>query len=209
MSAQDPGIGPERAERDRLLAAMRELAATHGPRGVTAAEVCDRSGATSGAFIAHFSDVDELFAAVVEQELAALVAAVEHAALTAEGPWEEKVRAALGAFFGTLDADPSTAWLCVVEPMGADRRLSAARTAASERIAAQLRPPDDAAITEGGPPVAAAPMLVGGLWELAYQQLTGHGATASLVDLVGPATFLVLAPHVGAASARAYAEDRA
>jgi AcrR family transcriptional regulator len=198
------GDVPEGA-RARLLDAMRDLAAADGPARVDPAVLCARADVPSAVFARLFAGTDDLFAAVVARELERLVDEVV-AAAGAAGAWPAGAAAAIRTFFAALDRDPRTAWLCVVETSGTDPRLRAARATASARIGALLRPP---AGEDDDVPAGADAMLVGGLWELAYQRLAGRGPDVSMTDLAAPAVHMVLAPHVGAAAARALAEGRA
>ncbi|MES1193364.1 MAG: TetR family transcriptional regulator [Solirubrobacterales bacterium] len=185
-------LAEPRAYRERLIAAMTVLAADHGRHGVTVERVCEHAAVSKVTFYEFFSDLDDCFAVAVEEAHEALWSNVERGIESVPaGDWALALSAAVMAFLTTLEAHPTTAWLCVVEPMNGVPRAVAARRQLVARLA-ELIPVDvDAA------PLPTAPGSVGALWELVLQHLTGQGETRELTELAGSSIFLVLAPYVG------------
>jgi AcrR family transcriptional regulator len=61
------------ATRRRILDAAREVFAERGVIGGTVEDICERAGFTRGAFYSNFTDKDDVLAALVEREHAALL----------------------------------------------------------------------------------------------------------------------------------------
>jgi AcrR family transcriptional regulator len=193
-------LAEPRAYRERLIASMTVLAADRGRHGLTVERVCEHAGVSKATFYDSFSDVDDCFATAVEEAHEALWADVERGVESvAPGDWALALSAAITALLATLEAHPTLAWLCVVEPMNGVPRALAARRQLIARLAELIPADADTA------PTPTAPGSVGALWELVLQHLTGQGETRRLTDLAGSSIFLVLAPYVGRRAAMRHA----
>jgi AcrR family transcriptional regulator len=188
------------AQRERLIASMTVLAAERGRHGLTVERVCEHAGMSKTTFYEGFDDIDDCFATAVEEAHEALWADVERGVESvAPGDWALALSAAITAFLATLEAHPTAAWLCVVEPLNGVPRALAARRQLVARLAELIPVDADTA------PMPTAPGSVGALWELVLQHLTGQGETRRLTDLAGSSIFLVLAPYVGRRAAMQHA----
>jgi AcrR family transcriptional regulator len=195
-------LAEPRAQRERLIASMTVLAADRGRHGLTVERVCEHAGVSKVTFYDSFSDIDDCFATAVEAAHEALWADVERGIESvAPGDWALALSAAITAFLATLEAHPTAAWLCVVEPMNGVPRALAARRQLVARLAELI--PADADTSPALTPTA--PGSVGALWELVLQHLTGQGETRRLTELAGSSIFLVLAPYVGRREAMQHA----
>ena len=96
-----------RAERRRrLLAAGREAWGRSGPADVTVRGVSAAAGLQPRYFYEHFAGREELIAAVADEVRAELFTLLVESSLAVDGGLEERLRAALTAFFGAIAADP-------------------------------------------------------------------------------------------------------
>ncbi len=159
------GLTPEQVEssqRERVLAAMRELVATHGYRDVSVAAVLRHAGVSRKTFYELYAGKEECFVAVYEGEMERLLAPVMQAFEGSE-PWVDRLRTALGVLLGALAGDPSAARICFVEvlaagPLALERRghalaaldpLFAPHDGADERDADGAQTPRSRAVTAG------------------------------------------------------------
>lgn len=126
------GLTPEQvasSQRERVLAAMRDLVAAHGYRDVAVAAVLRHAGVSRKTFYELYSGKEECFVAVYEDEMERLLAPVLRA-FEGEEPWVDRLRTALGVLLGSLADDPSAARICFVEslaagPLALERRAHA------------------------------------------------------------------------------------
>lgn len=149
MSAATASKGE--TKRDRVLDAARNLFLRNGLRGTTMEAIAREAGIAKPTLYAHFPDKDAVFVAIVEQMLAAKLAAFE-AGLESDGPVEIRIGAALAAEFAvvaaTVAGSPHTD-----ELFAAHRQGAALFRQSDERVAARL----GAELAEAG--VADAPAL--------------------------------------------------
>src|SRR6476661_7366266 len=92
------GLTPEQvasSQRERVLAAMRELVAGRGYQAVPVTEVIRHAGVSRKTFYELYSGKEECFVAVYEREIERLL---EPALRAFEGdePWVDRLRTALG-----------------------------------------------------------------------------------------------------------------
>jgi AcrR family transcriptional regulator len=126
------GLTPEQvasSQRERVLAAMRDLVAASGYRDVAVAAVLRHAGVSRKTFYELYSGKEECFVAVYGDEMERLLAPVLRA-FEGEEPWIDRLRTALGVLLGALADDPSAARICFVEvlsagPLALERRSHA------------------------------------------------------------------------------------
>ena len=175
------------AKREQILEAARNLFLRNGLRGTTMEAIAREARIAKPTLYAHFPDKDAVFLAIVEQLLAAKVAAFE-AGLAEDGPIEARIGTALAAEFAviaaTLAGSPHAAELFAAHRQGAEMfRLS------DERVATRLQ----AELAEAG--VADAQALARLLLDASFglaQKAIGRadlGADIRLLAtrLIGPA----------------------
>ena len=123
------GLTPEQvasSQRERVLAAMRELVAGRGYQAVAVTEVIRHAGVSRKTFYELWSGKEECFAAVYEREMERLLAPTLQA-FEGDEPWADRLRTALGVLLGALAADADAARICFVEvltagPLALERR---------------------------------------------------------------------------------------
>ncbi len=199
--ARDRGVTGLAAhqQRGRLAAAMTVLAAEQGWQNVTVEMVCERATISKSTFYALFADREDCFVLAVQRSVGWIVEGVASAVAVAGDDWPARVGAALSAFYLNLDADRLRAWVIVVETVSGSDRARDVRRVALEQL---VRLIDDG---HGDlPPTGTA--AVGAVVELAYRHLTGPDAESSMLSLVAPAAYLVLAPRLGRRTALTEAE---
>jgi AcrR family transcriptional regulator len=126
------GLTPEEvasSQRERVLAAMRDLVAARGYRDVAVAAVLRHAGVSRKTFYELYSGKEECFVAVYADEMERLLAPVLRA-FEGEEPWVDRLRTALGVLLGALADDPGAARICFVEvlsagPLALERRSQA------------------------------------------------------------------------------------
>ncbi|MBE1534591.1 TetR/AcrR family transcriptional regulator [Actinomadura algeriensis] len=106
------------SQRERLVAAMAELAAEKGYTAVTVADVLKRAKVSRLTFYQHFSDKADCFAAAYDTATEALLHRVTGTLREETGRWESIERAA-GAYLDALAAEPVLARLFLVEAYAA------------------------------------------------------------------------------------------
>jgi AcrR family transcriptional regulator len=159
QTTPDRTPNPERTARTRaaLLAAARERFARDGYAAVSTPDICAAAGLTRGALYHHFADKLALFAAVVEAEQAALMAAIEAAATAAAAPFDQLV-AGGDAFLAAMEDTGRQRLLlldgpAVLPPESTARIEAAGRASLAGALraaiaAGQMRPHDSEAMAD-------------------------------------------------------------
>jgi AcrR family transcriptional regulator len=194
----------EEMQRRRLLLAMSEVLAEYGYEDASIGRVCKRAGVSRRTFYEIFHDRDECL-------LGAFDAAVERIAepvlleWEGSGSWRERIRGALSALLGQLDAEPAAARVCVVEtlkggPSVLERRarILTVLVDAVERGREEAKPGSE-------PPPLAGHGVVGGALSVLHTRLLeapSDGSQAPLSDLTGALMAMIVHPYLGAATAR-------
>jgi AcrR family transcriptional regulator len=191
------------SQRDRLVAAMGELAAELGWAAVGVHHVCQRAGVSRRTFYDIYVDREGCLADTHQEALGRLTEHVEAAVRDAGSAWEDRAVAATQALLGAWEADRVLAHLCLISSVSAGAEPRALRHAAIERLARLLT---------GAPEVAVLGELtltsaIGGVWDLALRTL-GEEPDASIDALGGVAIYLMLSPFVGRRQAAARAAGR-
>jgi AcrR family transcriptional regulator len=172
------GLTPEQvadSQRERMLAAMRELVAGRGYQDVPVTEVIRHAGVSRKTFYELYSGKEECFVAVYEREMERLLAPALQAFEGAE-PWADRLRTALGVLLGALAADGDGTRICFVEALTAGPLALERRNAAVARLDPLFAPPDAIASR------AATAGAVGYLSELLHREIAA-GRTAELPAL--------------------------
>jgi AcrR family transcriptional regulator/DNA-binding transcriptional ArsR family regulator len=191
------------SQRDRLVAAMGELAAELGCAAVGVHHVCQRAGVSRRTFYDLYVDREGCLADTHQEALGRLVGHVEATVLDAGAEWEDRAVAATQALLGAWDADRVLAHLCLVSSISGSPETRELRRAAIGRIAGQLTGAPELAVLDEATLTGA----IGGVWELALRALTDD-PEASIDDLGGVAIYLLLSPFVGRRQAAGRAAGR-
>ncbi|MBS1886822.1 MAG: TetR/AcrR family transcriptional regulator [Actinobacteria bacterium] len=180
-------------ERTAMLRAVAELAATGGLPGLVPGQIAQRAGLEASAFSRHFEDVADCFFSSLElmgtESLARAMRTGEGAA-----DWPATVCRSIQAMLCHIAEDPvfaRAAFVAVysIGPSGTPRRAELMRAFAA--ILIRQAP-------EGAKPSAVvAEAIVGSVWSIAHCHVLHHRARV-LPSLAGYASYLALAPIVGA-----------
>jgi AcrR family transcriptional regulator len=189
------------SQRERLLAAVSELAAERGYGQTAITEIAKRATVANRVFYANFKSKDEAFTVAFDAVADHLTTLIVEAAGPLED-WSQRVIGALRVTVEFFDAEPVLARFCLVTPFTATPTVTAH---CRDRLAAAL--PYLAAgrgqRSDGGDlPASTEDSLVGGVVaQLSRSVLSDADLAAQLPDLVE----FVLAPYLGPEEARRWA----
>jgi AcrR family transcriptional regulator len=196
--------GPEPVSRDaaaadqrrRILAATAELIAEQGYQETTMEEIVRRAKVGYATFYKHYPDKEAAFLALLESATDRTVGRVEDAYEREEGPWTDRVGAALGVLFEDVAAHPAAARAVLVEAVAAGPEAAAKHEAALKRLAPLLRPGRELNPRQAELPESLEETLAGGIVWVLGQRLIG-GEADKLRGLLPETLEFVLRPYVG------------
>jgi len=202
QNRQPPGpepVGREAAaadQRRRILAATAAAVAERGYQETTLEEIVRRARVGYKTFYKHYPDKEAAFLALLDASIERGVAAVEGAYKREEGPWPDRVGAALGALFAEVAAHPDAARAVLVEAVAAGAEPAARHEAALKRLAPLLAPGRELNPRRAELPETLEETLCGGIVWVLGQRL-GAGEAAGLRALLPETLEFVLRPYVG------------
>lgn len=126
------------AQRSRLLEAVAGVVAAKGFAGATVAEIARRAAVSPNVFYEHFAGKEACYLAAYDVFAQTLLERIAGEVAPTTG-WQDFITAALGAYLGTLEAEPSAARGFVLEMDGAGPQARERRHAAYAAIAAVLQ----------------------------------------------------------------------
>jgi AcrR family transcriptional regulator len=189
-------------QAERILFGVCEAVAAKGYAATTLADVAAAASTSIRTFYAHYESKLEAFIDAIDLAQVQSEAAARAAARRAED-WPHAVRNAVHATCGYLAANPSIARAIVVEPYAAGRRALERRDESSESFARVLAPGYE--IAPDVPAIAAE--AIGGAFDALLVDAVRAGGGARVRAVAPVATFIALAPFVGAAQATEIAND--
>lgn len=201
-SRQPPG--PEPVSRDaaaadqrrRILAATAAVIAEQGYQEATIETIVRRAKVGYATFYKHYADKEVAFLALLEVSIERSAGHVEDAYEREDGPWTDRVGAALGALFEDVAADPDAARAVLVEAVAAGPKAAAAHEGALKRLAPLLRPGRELNPRQADLPESLEETLAGGVvWVLGQRLLAGEADR--LRGLLPETLEFVLRPYVG------------
>lgn len=193
MSTSDPpptDVDPRR----RLLRGVAAAVAEKGYAATTIADVVARAHVSKRTFYEHFPDKQACFLEAYRRGTDRLARRMLEAGTGTDGPWRERLRAALHAYFGVLVDAPASTRSFTAEVVAAGPDAVAARRANHRRTAeALVAVVDDVRRDEPGlrplaPEIADA--VVGAMSELVLHAVL-DGRTADLRALDAPVLTLL------------------
>jgi AcrR family transcriptional regulator len=190
-------------QAERIIAATIEEVAEKGYPALTIGEIVARAGVSLSTFYEHFDGKEDAVAAALDAGQARLFATTLPAYRRAK-EWPGAVRAAFEAMFDFLAAEPAFARAAMVEVYAAGGRALDQR---DRTIAGLERFLDPGFERSPGTPRLAAEAIGGAAYELLYEGIR-RGGPESLPALAPFATYLALAPFLGAEEACAVAGGR-
>jgi AcrR family transcriptional regulator len=133
--ADDPAVD-DGHRRGRILRALAVSMAEKGYQATTIADIARAGRVSKTVVYAHFRDKEhcllELYSRANDKVLATVHGAQEDAR-AAGLPWRARLRAGIGAYIGTLAAEPDVAWAALVEVQAAGRAALALRREVFDR----------------------------------------------------------------------------
>jgi len=130
--------GPQR--RARILAAAADAFAAHGYHAASIREIAQMAGVTKPVLYDHFASKEHLYVALIEGVRDALTGTTA-VRMASRLPVEARLRAAVDAFFGYVETNPSAAKVLFTPPEGEPAVVAAAlrvQQEATARLAALL-----------------------------------------------------------------------
>jgi AcrR family transcriptional regulator len=201
-SRQPPGAQPVgRAaaaadQRRRILEATAELVATQGYQETTMEQIVRQAKVGYATFYKHFADREAAFLGLLDAAIERTAGRVEDAYEREDGPWADRVGAALGALFEDVAAHPAAARAVLVEALTAGSEAAARHEAALRRLAPLLRPGRELNPRRAELPETLEETLAGGVvWVLGQRLIAGEAD--KLRGLLPETLEFVLRPYVG------------
>jgi AcrR family transcriptional regulator len=195
----------ERSQRERLLAAVVRVTVAKGFESTTVADILGEAGVGRESFY-------ELFDDKLDCMLAAHKLLIDNrdeqvrAVYIVDGPWPQRMRAALAATLDWFAADPDVARFTLVELSTVGPAFRATFKAEFARAISLL----EEGLGEDGPEpelAQASELAVGAILARIYEEIV-LGRAAELPRLLPDLTYELLVPFVGEEQARATAEAR-
>lgn len=190
------GHGPA----ERVLNALTATVVGKGYPETTVADVVERAATSQRTFYEHFANKEEATLAALDAGAARMVAAVLPAYRRAPD-WPSAVRGGLEAMLAFGAAEPEYTQLGVVEIYAVGRRALEQRDVVLQGLEALLAPGYEQSPET---PEVAAEAIGGAIYALIYDQVRA-GGPQSLPQLAPLATYMALAPFLGAEEACAVA----
>jgi len=134
------------SERARIVAAMRVALEDGEYESASGVRVAALAGVSRGTFRRHFDGTEACFIAVFDEVFADLLPVALDPFQT-DGPWPDRLAAALRGLLEALEDDRFAARVCLVEPLQVGQAATRVRTAAMDRLSVIFRPDPDAAAT--------------------------------------------------------------
>lgn len=186
-------------QRERILDAVTNLTANNGYGNLTVEDVAAEASVSLQAFYEHFESKEDAFLVAYELGHAKGLGFVERA--FAQAPdWRSGVRDGLCSLMSYMASEPSFAQLSLMGTMVATPRayeLSNRGVAAYARL---LAPGFDEVPKRKRPPQIAIDAIAGGLQEM-FLHYAVQGRIEDLPELTADATYVALAPFIGAEAA--------
>jgi AcrR family transcriptional regulator len=201
-AARSPGF-IHHSNRERILDAVAQLTTARGYTSLTAQSIAEHADVSERAFLAHFKNKDDAFAAAVEIGHMKGQAIVDRARAGAPD-WRAGVRRAICALVEFLASEPCFTRLAFVDAPLAGPAMASRAYAHTGAYARLLL---DGAPQRRRPPPVAAEAAVHGLFELAFHHAAQH-KTTELPRVASEATYLALAPFVGVTEAAQAAAEQ-
>jgi len=183
-------------QRRRILEATADVVAERGYQETTMEEIVRGAKVGYGTFYKHFDDREAAFLTLIDTAIKRTAGRVEEAYEREEGPWPDRVGAALGALFEDVAAHPNAARAVLVEAVAAGPEAAARHEAALKRLAPLLQPGRELNPRQAELPKSLEETLAGGIvWVLSQRLIAGEAA--KLRALLPETLEFVLRPYVG------------
>lgn len=184
-----------RNQRERMLAAVAEVASRKGFAAMSVQDIVSEAGVSRRTFYEQFKNKDDAFLAAFDEGSGRLLASVE-AAFRDEPTFEGRASAGFRAFLELLAASPTFARTCIVEVLAAGPEAIARRSRALEEFARFFEDTARELLGDDAPSPLIAETIVGGVYETVYRRIA-RGETADLPKLLPDLVQAALLPYVG------------
>jgi AcrR family transcriptional regulator len=192
-------------QRERILDAVTNLTADGGYGNLTVEEIAAEASISLQAFYEHFESKEDAFLVAYELGHAKAFGFVERA--FAEAPsWRIGVREGLCSLMGYLASEPSFARLSLMGTTVATPRAYELSTRGVAAYARLLAPGFEEVPKRKRPPQIAIDAIAGGLHEM-FLYYAVQGRIEDLPELTADATYVALAPFIGAQEAALVAAE--
>jgi AcrR family transcriptional regulator len=181
---------------ERVLRALAAIVAEKGYPATTVAEIVERAATSQRTFYEHFANKEEALIAALDSGSAQMLGTTLPAFRRAQD-WQHAVRSAYEAMFAFGVEEPEYSRLGAVEMYAAGKRALQTRDTIMEGLEALLGPGYE--LAPDAPPIAAE-AIGGAIYALVYDQVKAKGPE-TLPELVPMATYMTLAPFIGAKEA--------
>jgi AcrR family transcriptional regulator len=185
-------------QRARMIAAMIDVVSERGRADATVAHVVARSGVSRRTFYEVFDDFEDCFLAALDQS----IARASEYVLGEYDPakkWRDRVRVALAGLLEFLEDEPAMGRLCVLETLGAGRRVHERRLRVVDALVGAI----DEGRRESRSTVALPPLtsegIVGGILSVLHARLLER--RDSLLELTSSLMGMIVLPYLGPAAA--------
>src|ERR1700686_1709857 len=186
-------------QRERILGAVTNLTASNGYGNLTVEDVAAEAAVSLQAFYEHFESKEDAFLVAYELGHSKALSFVERA--FAEAPdWRTGVRDGLCSLIAYLASEPSFARLSLMGMLVATPRAYELSNRGIAAYARLLAPGFDEAPKRKRPPRIAIDAIAGGLQEM-FLHYAVQGCIEDLPELTADATYVALAPFIGAEAA--------
>jgi AcrR family transcriptional regulator len=185
-------------QRARMIAAMIDTISERGRSGANVAHVVSRSGVSRRTFYEVFEDFEDCFLAALDQSIARAGEYVREA-YEPGAKWSVRIRAALIAILEFLEDEPAMGRLCVLETLGAGRKVHERRLRALEPVIAAVEEGRRETRSAAALPPLTGEGVVGGVLSVLHARLL-EGDTR-LLDLTGPLMGMIALPYLGPTAA--------
>ncbi len=193
----------ERSQRERLLAAVVRVTVAKGYESTTVADILGEAGVGRETFYELFDDKLDCMLAAHKLLIDSLEERVREVYIV-EGPWPQRMRAALAATLEWFAAEPDVARFALVELSAVGPAFRPRFKAEFERATKLL---EEGAGEDGPEPemTRAYALAVGAILARIYEEVVLH-RTSELPALLPDLTYELLVPFLGEEQARAIAE---
>jgi AcrR family transcriptional regulator len=203
-----PGVGTRghvtEIQRARMIAATIDVVSERGRSDATVADVVSCSGVSRRTFYEVFEDFEDCFLAALDQSIARASEYVR-GAYEPSAKWHVRIRAALIAVLEFLEDEPSMGRLCVLETLGAGRKVHERRHRALDPVIAAVEQGRGESRSATALPPLTGEGVVGGVLSVLHARLLPRAGTSErdtdLLELTGPLMGMIALPYLGPAAA--------
>lgn len=189
----------EHSQRARILDAVANLTASEGYAALKVEDIAEHAAVSLNAFYDHYGSKEDAFLVAYEIGHSTGLSLVERA-YAAQTDWRLSVRAGIATLFDFLATEPSFAHIALLDALIATPRTAERSTVGVDAFARMLVPGLDEAHGKSPPPPVTIEAIAGGIFDLCLHYAL-QGRIGELPELTPSATYIALAPFIGAEQA--------